>query len=155
MSEEGGDVGSVDLGEKGYSYKETVLRALQRASDSLSVEFRGGYYRESGYEPDSREIACSHVWVLAVLLRYKFDGEACKDWKLFNSKLDGLRADFIKNSKARDSVVMGSDYYVEESDRVLLEELKFKKLALHKDLFEKMNLLLGRKKWLEMGGGTY
>ena len=37
MSDEG-NVSSVELGEKGYSYKEIVMRALQRAADSLSVE---------------------------------------------------------------------------------------------------------------------
>lgn len=67
-----GDVSSIELGEKGFSYKEIVMRQLQRCSDALCVEFRGGYYSNkdgADYIIDTREIACSHIIVLAKIGR--------------------------------------------------------------------------------------
>ena len=153
---ENSEVGSIDLGEKGYSYKEIVMRALQRASDSLSVEFRGGYHNEiSGYEIDTREVACGHVHVLALLLISKFDKIAEKEYNQFLKDFTNLKNVFVKTTSCKDNVVLGSDYYINEKDKFLLEEFKINKLGLHIKLFKDMSLLLGRKKFLEMGGGTF
>ena len=155
MSKES-EVGSIDLGEKGYSYKEIVMRALQRAGDSLSVEFRGGYHNEmSGYEIDSREVACSHVHVLTMLLISKFDKIAEKEYNQFLKDFSTLKNNFVKATSCKDNVVLGSDYYLSDKDKFLLEEFKINKLELHIKLFKDMSLLLGRKKFLEMGGGTF
>lgn len=153
-----GDVSSVELGEKGYSYKEIVMRALQRASDSLSVEFRGGYYSSdsgSDYIQDTREIACSHVQVLATLLISKMDKQMLKEYSDFKKDLTKLKKSFIDDSTAKESVILGSDYYKNPTDKFLLEEFKQKKLDLYIDLYEKLSLCLGRKKFLEMVGGTF
>jgi hypothetical protein len=153
-----GDVSSIELGEQGFSYKEIVMRALQRASDVLSVEFRGGYYGGVDgveYVIDSREVACSHVLVLAVLLLSKFDKVMEKQYKDFKVELGKLEGSFIAASVEKESVILGSDYYRSEKDKFLLEEFKIKKLKLHLQLFSDLSELLGRKKFLEMSGGSF
>lgn len=153
-----GDVSSIELGEKGFSYKEIVMRQLQRCSDSLCVEFRGGYYNTvdgSDYINDSREIACSHIIVLSRLLLSKFDPQMSKEFKQFNIDLKKIKDKFIGSTFEKETVILGSDYYKSSQDKFLLEEYKQNKLDLHLRLFEELSLFLGRKKFLEMVGGTF
>ena len=155
--------GSIDLGEQGFSFKETAMRGFREACLSLSVELRGGYYLDAGgdnskevYVPDTRDVACNTVFVLAVLLlpKIKIDPVSKKVWADFEENLKVLEENFIKKTVTKESVVLGADYY-NEVDRLGFEEFKINRLRLHIILFKELSELLGRKNYLEMGGGTF
>jgi len=78
-----------------------------------------------------------------------------KDFDKFEKALGVLERDFFKGSEVEESVILGSDFYKSEKDKLLLEHFKINKLRIHIELFCRLSALLGRKKFLEMGGGTF
>ena len=154
---------TVDLGEKGYSFKEIAMRVFKEAGDNLSKEFRGGFYlsdfkegnKVSNYVDDTRDIASNSIYVLALLLIPKFDKEMKPLFKQFEKDLRKLKDDFIKATKTKEKVVLGQTFYKPEEDKLLLEHFKIEKLDLHIILFKNLSELLGRKNYLEMGGKSF
>ena len=155
--------GTIDLGEKGFTFKEIVMRSFREAGDVLSKEFRGGFYMavsdktgsKEVYIDDSREVACNTVYVLAVYLIPKFDADAKKFFEKFVGDLKKMEDKFIGLTETKEVVVLGSDYYDDDKEKLELEQFKILKLRLHLDLFKAVSELLGRKNYLEMGGGSF
>lgn len=155
---------SVDLGEKGVSFKEIVMRQFDKVSGLLSVELRGGFYSSvrdkegkarEVYVVDSREVFCNGVLALAILLLPKFDKVMERFYSGFCRDLEVLRADFLKGCSVKQGIILGDVFYKSVDDRVLLEKFKEDKLRLFVGLFSEISRLLGRKRWLEMGGDVF
>lgn len=155
---------SIDLGEKGFSFKEIVMQKFKLCGDCLSVEFRGGYYSDSvlesggfssSYIPDSREVSCNSILVLTIYLLPRFDEKALKDFEDFQDFLKILNNEFYEKVNSSEQVVFCSDYYLSDEDKESLEVYKIRKLRLHVELFVSVSKLLGRKNYLEIGGAGF
>ena len=148
----------------GNSFKDILMSHLRRVTQLSSVEFRGGYYStvptKSGvdkeiYVQDSREVFSNAVYVLALLLKPKFDKEMEKSFGTFNTKLQERQKEFIKKSSVEEEVILGESFYDDEKDKILLETYRNRKLKLHLALFAEISNQLARINYMELSGDSF
>lgn len=159
----GDDDQEIDLGNEGLSFQEIALRQFSECAKCLSVELRGGYhfYSKEGdsgkeiYVPDTREIASNSIFTFALLCLPKFNKDMKKKYDTFKGQLTKLSKKFIKDTSVEETVVLCSDHYETEPDRMLLEEFKISKLNLHIKLFADLSQFAHDKNYFGIGGGTF
>ncbi len=148
----------------GNSFKDILMSQLRRVTQLSSVEFRGGYYStvptKSGvdkeiYVQDSREVFSNAVYVLALLLKPKFDKEMEKSFGTFNTKLKDRQKEFIGKSSVEEEVILGESFYDKEEDKILLETYRNRKLKLHLSLFAEISNQLARINYMELSGDSF
>jgi len=154
----------IDLGEEGLSFKEIALGLFKKCSEKLSVELRGGYhYYSKGvdgsggetYVVDTREEACNCIMSYALVILPKFDKVMKESFRVFEVKLDKLKAEFIDSTSVDEEIILGLDHYETKEDMLLLETFKIKKLELFVTLFKDLSLCTARCKYFTFGGGTF
>jgi hypothetical protein len=121
----------------GFGFKNILMRHLERITRSSAVEFRGGYeerkaipigntiMEQQTYVPDSREVYCNSVQMLADLLYPRYDDDIKTKEKEIITKIEEL----------------------DEND----SDYKYEKLKLIKKLFRELSCFLYREKYLEVG----
>lgn len=140
--------------EDDYSFRMIVMWYVKKILDLAAKEFRGGYWQtklrtgsgmatatEKVYIPDSREEYCNAIDALYDLCLPWLKENQYLEMQDINKELEGLREAFIEATKADETEVLCDDFYQGE-DKVLLEQYKFKKLRLHRELFQKVNMFL-------------
>ena len=142
------------------SFKLIILNHLKKLTELASVEFRGGYYniiitKEGAenqiYVPDSREIYINAVQVMADFLFPHFDKEMKKELERIEREQEELEKKFIDATSIAEHIVLSSNYYENDADKLLHEELKQKRLKSNKTLLRFLCCFLYRNKYLELG----
>jgi len=165
MKEDNFDYGEdIEFDPKAGTYKEIVMIHFNRCMKSMSVEFRGGYYTiistrdgtdKQIYIPDTREIYNNTVLALAMVLTPRYDDDMQAAYDKHDNDMLAIKKEFIEASSPDESIILGDGFYDNDDDRLLLEEYKQKKNALHLKLFYECSKLLGRKNYLTIGGMTF
>lgn len=145
-----------------------ILMDYVRVIGKLSkVEFRGGYWmtktktlpggvilEENIYIPDTREEYCNAIdWLHDILLPYFDDDdlEGSKEMKSsaleVNHKLDKIRDTFLEESQQDE--ILDSDSYEDKKSKTSLEVYKFKKLKLHRIMFQEINKFLKKNNYFD------
>ena len=139
------------------TFKIIVLEYLKRIGFYCSCELRGGYKAfietktgvKETYVEDTRERLCNSIEFLYNLLAPHFDEKMKNHARKFLKIRQIYRTNFIKESTPKEKVVLGDVFYTEQSDRILLETFKQKKLQLYILLFRHLNKFLARKRYME------
>lgn len=165
MTEDTQDYGEdVEFDPKTGSFKEIALGHFNRCVKLMSVEFRGGYWTimtskdgtpKEVYIPDTREIYSNAVLGLTLILQPKYDKDMKEAFKEYNKSIEALKKEFTDKSSVDEDIVLGEAFYTSEKDKLLLETFKQKKLQVYLNLFSDVSLLLGRRNYLSIGGGTF
>lgn len=141
--------------DKSITFKDIVLRHLQKISTFASVEFRGGYWEErpfvsggmSGsyktYVPDTREVYSNAVEYLADILYPHFDEQMINEEKELTKIKEQA---FDKYSRKVDS-----DSNKQFDSTTLRRFYREACLSANKKLFRSLCSFLYRKRYLELG----
>lgn len=127
-------------GKFGLTFKQIVLMHINRCVINGSVEWHGGYWNETGYNPtirtyvgDSRDIYNNSVKMLRALLRGYFD----KDIKLRDKEL----------KEEIDKLTV--KYYKETISKKQIYKLRGEIIKFHIELFEELVMLSKRLNFFE------
>ncbi|KKN17793.1 hypothetical protein LCGC14_0962160 [marine sediment metagenome] len=122
-------------------FREIVLSHIRKISDITTVEFRGGYDKETvvgnqivkEYVPDSRKQYIQTVEFLSDILLPYFDKEMNDSYKKIMGKIKPMTTGIKAKKKLTDREV---------------RNYTLKKLGLCRELFQALSLLLFRTKYL-------
>lgn len=150
--------------QEGITFKEIVLRHLNQIIGFQSTEMRGGFWvtktkishgiatETKEYVADSREVFGCSINALYDILLPHFDKTMSKDAEDIKKKLENIKIECLNKTKAEDKEILSNDLYSKD-DRLIVEEYRFKKLSLNREMFQKLNLLLFRLKYLKIYEG--
>lgn len=137
------------------SFPLIAIEQFERLILSHNVEFRGGFYIESKsidggskelYVPDTREVFCNTCKALAIVIEPKFDKDMREKYGKIKEKLKELTKEFIKATKADETIVLGESFYV-ESDKILLEQYNNMKVEIYQELFEALSSEFSKRRY--------
>lgn len=149
------------------SFRGILMDYIRGIGKLSKVEFRGGYWmtktktlpggvvlEENIYIPDTREEYCNAIdWLHDILLPY-FDDDTLEWYKeiksastQINHKLDRIREEFLIDAEAVE--ILNSENYPDQKQKNSLEIYKFKKLRLHRELFQIINIFLKKNNYFD------
>jgi hypothetical protein len=143
-----------------YSFRIIVMRHLSTILNLGTKEFRGGYWRnkthqslngitviDKVYEPDTREEYSNAIATFYDLLLPKLDTEAKESIDKLNAEIEGHKNQALATLGKKDTEILPTEYYSNEEQRTV-EEYRFKKVTLHRKLFQELSKFLERKNYL-------
>jgi len=163
VEEDNGDSENFSYG-KPATFKDVVIRQLQKVAELSCHELRGGYFAtitdKKGTEKeiwieDSRESYSNGIQTLGILLIPKYDKTMNEKYKKHQEQLLKLKNDFLEAASIDETEIMGEGFYESTKDKVLLEQYKIRKLQLFHELFSQLSMQLGRLNWMEIGSGGF
>jgi len=86
------------------------------------------------YIPDSREVFCNTCMSLAFLINPVLDKRTREIYNDVIKELGELEEEFLKNTKAEETIVLGESFY-EGNDKILLEQYNNMKVKIYQKLF--------------------
>lgn len=130
----------------GLSFKQIVLEHLRRCTINGSVEWHGGYWNETGYNPpsktyvpNSRETYSNSIQMLRALLKPYFDKPIIEQDKKIKKELDERFNKYTKDFEDAD-----------RDDRSFLRsEYQIDRVNLFIQLFEELVMLSKRLNFFE------
>ena len=140
------------------SFPMIVLEWIRKMGKISEVEFRGGYFQmtttKSGeerqiYVQDTREVYCNFVMNFIDTAFPHFDDTMKESLKKYEKELGDLKEKFIEATSIEESIVLGSDYYTNDKDRLLREEYAMQKLSIHRRLYRQLSRFIKRKKYFK------
>lgn len=143
----------------GLTFKEIVMLHLKQIISFECVEMRGGFWvtkskishgiitETKEYEPDTREVFSNAVNGLYDLLLPLFDKPMSEKAKELNLRLETIRKDCIKETSNKDEEILPVEFY-NGKDRLLVEQYRYKKLRLMREMFQELSLFLNRISYL-------
>ena len=130
-------------GKFGLTFKQIVLMHINRCVVNGSVEWHGGYWNETGYNPtvktympNSRDVYCNSIKMLRALLLGYFDKTMKERDIELQKELKELHGTFIKQTKENNTKFLKAEYYED-------------KVALHLRVFEELIMLSKRLNFFE------
>lgn len=150
------------------SFRAVIMDYIRVIGKLSKVEFRGGYWitknktlpggvllEEKVYVPDTREEYCNAIdWLHDMLMPYFDDKEkgGTKEMKsaalTINRKLEKIREEYL--SETEEEEILNED---EGKIDKALEVYKFKKLRLHRELFQEISKFLKENNYFDDLGG--
>lgn len=155
------DKGDVEFSGKASSFKELLIEHLRSILSLSRVEYRGGFYSTytdrngttiKTYVPDTRATFSNATLSLTLLLEPKFDKKMKEQYLSLQGEIAQIEKQFMDASSVEETVILGETFYKEIKDKILLEEMKQKKLQVHLKLFAALSHQLARLNFLEIGG---
>lgn len=121
------------------TFKDIILQHLKRILELSTMEFRGGYNKETivdnkvvmEYVPDTRKQYIQSIQSLSDVLVPRFD----EDMKKSSDKIDGAIKKLEEDMEKRKEKLVDKD----------VRECVLKKLALCRELFREINYFLYRE----------
>ena len=162
------DIESGSYGDKNdmFSFKWISMGHLKKCLDNASVEFRGGYWQtklhslgqgisrtEKFYVPDTREIYCNAIAALFDLTFPHFDKECIEETEEINNQLEQIRKGCLDKTEIKEKEILSNENY-QGNDKITIEEYKFQKLRLYRQLFQKICKFLKRNGYFTSMGIT-
>ncbi len=144
------DPENYSYGNKGFTFKDIVLRQFRRIGELACVEFRGGFFNKTPngeiYVPDSREMYSNAIDALSDMLCSRFDKE-----------MEDIENEVVKNEEkmiedlSGKFTLKGLKGEYREMNEVSNELFRKEKLKLSRKLFRGLASFLHRNKYLEVG----
>lgn len=139
------------------TFNDLLFEHIRRILIAQSIEMRGGFWitktktshgtttQERSYVPDTRETFGGTVDALHDLALPHFDKKMQEVAKKINDSLEQIKKGCLNKTEANDKEIMSSDFYKGKGDdKIIVEEYRFKKLRLKRQMWQELSLLLKR-----------